>query len=107
MNSKKIAIIVSVAVIAIVGSIWFIKARHSSLPKYIPKTASGVIKINPLSMGRKIDFDAIKKMRSYQPVIKSFESEFKNMAKFLENPSKIGMSFTEIALNSVYSILIS
>ena len=95
MNSKKIAIIVSVAVIAIVGSIWFIKARHSSLPKYIPKTASGVIKINPLSMGRKIDFDAIKKMRSYQPVIKSFESEFKNMAKFLENPSKIGMSFTD------------
>ncbi len=95
MNSKKIAIIISVAVIAILGSIWFIKSRHSSLPKYIPKTASGVIKINPLSMGRKIDFDAIKKMRSYQPVIKSFESEFKNMAKFLENPSKIGMSFTD------------
>jgi len=95
MNSKKIAIIISVAVIAIVGSIWFIKSRHSSLPKYIPKTASGVIKINPLSMGSKIDFDAIKKMRSYQPVIKSFESEFKNMAKFLENPSKIGMSFTD------------
>jgi len=95
MNSKKIAIIISVAVIAIVGSIWFIKSRHSSLPKYIPKTASGVIKINPLSMGSKIDFDAIKKMRSYQPIIKSFESEFKNMAKFLENPSKIGMSFTD------------
>lgn len=95
MNSKKIAILISVAVIAIVGSIWFIKSRHSSLPKYIPKTASGVIKITPLSMGRKIDFDAIKKMRSYQPVIKSFESEFKNMAKFLENPSKIGMSFTD------------
>ncbi len=46
-------------------------------------------------MGSKIDFDAFKKMRSYQPVIKSFESEFKNMAKFLENPSKIGMSFTD------------
>ena len=46
-------------------------------------------------MGSKIDFDAIKKMRSYQPVIKSFENEFKNMAKFLENPSKIGMSFTD------------
>jgi len=95
MNSKKITIIISVAVIAIVGSIWFIKSRHSSLPKYIPKTASGVIKINPLSMGSKIDFDAIKKMRSYQPFTKSFESEFKNMAKFLENPSKIGMSFTD------------
>ena len=95
MNSKKIAIIISVAVIAIVGSIWFIKSRHSSLPKYIPKTASGVIKINPLSMGRKIDFDAIKKMRSYQPFTKSFEGKSKNMAKFLENPSKIGMSFTD------------
>ena len=39
----------NVAAIKIVGSIWFIKSRHSSLPKYIPKTASGVIKINPLS----------------------------------------------------------
>lgn len=95
MNSKKIAIIISVAVIAIVGSIWFIKSRHSSLPKYIPKTASGVIKINPLSMGRKIDFEAIKKMRSYLPLTKSFEGKSKNMAKFLENPSKIGMSFTD------------
>lgn len=95
MNSKKITIIISVAVIAIVGSIWFIKSRHSSLPKYIPKTASGVIKINPLSMGGKIDFDAIKKMRSYQPLTKSFEGKSKNMAKFLENPSKIGMSFTD------------
>ncbi len=95
MNSKKIAIIISVAVIAIVGSIWFIKSRHSNLPKYIPKTASGVIKINPLSMGRKIDFDAIKKMRSYQPFTKSFEGKSKSMAKFLGNPSKIGMSFTD------------
>jgi hypothetical protein len=98
MNAKKIIIFVSIAVVAIIGSIWFIKYRHSSLPKYIPKTASGVIKINPLSMGSKIDFDAIKKMRSYQTftkITKSFESEFKNMAKFIENPSKIGMSFTD------------
>ncbi len=95
MNSKKITIIISVAVIAIVGSIWFIKSRHSSLPKYIPKTASGVIKINPLSMGSKIDFDAIKKMRSYKPLTKSFEGKSKSIAKFLENPSKIGMSFTD------------
>jgi len=95
MNAKKIIIFVSIAIVAVVGTVWFIKSRHSSLPKYIPKTASGVIKINPLSMGRKIDFDAIKKMRSYQPFTKSFEGKSKSMAKLLENPSKIGMSFTD------------
>ena len=95
MNAKKIIIFVSIAIVAIVGTVWFIKTRHSSLPKYIPKTASGVIKINPLSMVRKIDFEAIKKMRSYQPFTKSFEGKSKNIAKFLENPSKIGMSFTD------------
>lgn len=83
------------AAVIIGSSIWFLLNRNSNLPKYIPNTVIGVVKINPLSIGRKIDFDAIKNMKSYKPMMKEMEKESKKFSKFIENPREIGMSLTD------------
>ena len=95
MKSKKIIILVSTALVAILAITYFFATRSSNLPKYIPNTAIGVVKINPLSIGRKIDFDAIKNMKSYKPMMKEMEKESKKFSKFIENPREIGMSLTD------------
>lgn len=95
MKSKKIIILVTSALVAIVAITYFFVTRNSNLPKYIPNTAIGVVKINPLSIGRKIDFDAIKNMKSYKPMMKEMEKESKKFSKFIENPREIGMSLTD------------
>ena len=95
MKSKKILIIATVSIGAIVAIACFLLMRNSNLPKYIPNTAMGVVKINPLSIGRKIDFEAIKKMKSYKPMMKEMEKNSKKFSKFIENPKEIGMSLTD------------
>lgn len=95
MNAKKITLIMITAAVIIGSSIWFLLNRNSNLPKYIPNTAIGVVKINPLSIGRKIDFEAIKNMKSYKPMMKEMEKESKKFSKFIENPREIGMSLTD------------
>ncbi len=95
MKSKKIIILVSTALVAILVITYFFATRSSNLPKYIPNTTIGVVKINPLSIGRKIDFDAIKNMKSYKPMMKEMEKESKKFSKFIENPREIGMSLTD------------
>ena len=95
MKSKKIIILVSTALVAILVITYFFATRSSNLPKYIPNTTIGVLKINPLSIGRKIDFDAIKNMKSYKPMMKEMEKESKKFSKFIENPREIGMSLTD------------
>ena len=95
MKSKKIIILVSTALVAILVITYFFATRSSNLPKYIPNTTIGVVKIYPLSIGRKIDFDAIKNMKSYKPMMKEMEKESKKFSKFIENPREIGMSLTD------------
>ncbi len=95
MKSKKIIILVSTALVAILAITYLFATRSSNLPKYIPNTTIGVVKINPLSIGRKIDFDAIKNMKSYKPMMKEMEKESKKFSKFIENPREIGMSLTD------------
>ncbi len=95
MKSKKIIILATFSVGFIVAIAYFFLTRSSNLPKYIPSNALGVVKINPLSLARKIDFEAIKKMKSYKPMMKEMEKGSKKFSKFMENPSEIGMSLTD------------
>ncbi len=95
MKSKKILILATFSAGVIVAIACFFLMRNSNLPKYIPNTAMGVVKINPLSIGRKIDFEAIKKMKSYKPMMKEMEKDSKKFSKFIENPKEIGMSLTD------------
>jgi hypothetical protein len=95
MKLKKIIILATFSVGVIVAIVYFFLTRSSNLPKYIPSNALGVVKINPLSLARKIDFEAIKKMKSYKPMMKEMEKGSKKFSKFMENPSEIGMSLTD------------
>ncbi len=95
MKSKKILFLATFSAGVIVAIAYFFLTRNSNLPKYIPSNAVGVVKINPLSIGRKIDFEAIKKMKSYKPMMKEMEKDSKKFSKFIENPKEIGMSLTD------------
>ncbi len=95
MKSKKITLIITAAAVVVGASVWFFLTRNSNLPKYIPNSALAVFKINPLSIGRKIDFDEIKKLKSFE----SWKKEMvKNDVKFMdaiEKPKESGLSLTD------------
>ena len=95
MNSKKITLIVTAAAVVVGASVWFFLTRNSNLPKYIPNSVLTVLKLNPLSIGRKIDFDEVKKLKSYQPMINEFKKDDKGISKMLENPKEAGIGFTD------------
>ena len=95
MNSKKITLIVTAAAVIVGASVWFFLTRNSSLPKYIPNSAMAVLKLNPLSIGRKLDFDEIKKLKSYQPMLNELKKGDKGISKMLENPKEAGLAFTD------------
>lgn len=95
MKSKKITLIITAAAVVVGASVWFFLTRNSNLPKYIPNSALAVFKINPLSIGRKIDFDEVKKLKSFE----SWKKEMvKNDVKFMdaiEKPKESGLSLTD------------
>lgn len=98
MNTKKIILLISSIVVIGAVSIWYFLGRNSILPKYIPSSVDVVFKINTLSVGRKIDFDEIKKLRSYKPLLdgmKEISEDSKIMSKIIENPSNLGISISQ------------
>ncbi len=95
MNSKKITLIVAATAVAVGASIWFFLTKTSTLPKYIPNSASFVFKLNPLSIGRKIDFDEIKKMKSFEAWKDELKKGDLKLGDALQNPQESGISFTD------------
>ncbi len=96
MNKRNIIITVVVSVVLLTaGSVWFFMFRKSNLSKYLPKNAMAVLKINPMSLAGKLDFDEIENMKSYNQMVDQMDEGGIDMSKLFKNPLKSGISLKD------------
>lgn len=95
MSKKNIVyLVVSVAGI-LVCSVWFFLNKKSSLPKFIPSDAIGVIRINPLSIVSKLEMKEIKDMKSYDDMMDELDNAGIQISEMFENTNKSGISLSD------------
>jgi len=95
MKSKKILILTSASVLVVVAIAIYFLNSNSKLPRYIPNSAFSILKINPRSIGRKVDFEDIKKLKSFKYLQNELGGGSKKFSKFLENPKETGMTLSD------------